>query len=219
MSKLTDITAIFQKTSDAFGPITAKPRDADLQQLNKTLVVCTHSVTLTGKTAGCASGVVLPNSIYQTNHRGAFDFMRDARPNYNPAIKRLPKDDRLSKMRGMEHSWAAGTSNKSQIRAVEVGARNLILANFELTWVQELSVPGTFYTGVLVRKILDHLEKKGSGLDRPAGVELILGLRKLWEADPCVAQFIINMEEAQKKSMRAQLPTTYKMLSAFVTFM
>ena len=47
-------------------------------------------------------------------------------------------------------------------------------------WVQDLSVPGKFYTGVPVRTILDHLEKDGSGLDRPAGVEIILGLHKMW---------------------------------------
>ena len=118
----------------------------------------------------------------------------------------------------MEHRWAAGTSNQSRIRAVEVGARNLILANIESTWVQELSVPGTFYTGVPVREILEHLEKDGSSLDRPAGVELIPGLHKLWEADLRVAQFIINMEEAQKKLVRAQLLITDNMLAAFATY-
>ena len=51
------------------------------------------------------------------------------------------------------------------------------------------------------------------------GVELILGLHKLWEAEPCVAQFIINMEEAQKKLVRAQLPITDNMLAAFATYM
>ena len=80
----------------------------------------------------------------------------------------------------MEHSWAARTANQSRIHAVKVGAQNLILANVELAWVQELSVPGMFYTGVPVRTILDHLKKDGSGLDRTAGVELILGLHKLW---------------------------------------
>ena len=29
--------------------------------------------------------------------------MRDARPDYNPDIEQLSKDDRLSKMQGMEH--------------------------------------------------------------------------------------------------------------------
>ena len=60
--------------------------------------MCTLSVTLTGTTSGCASGVVLPEALYQTNHGGAFNFMRDARPDYDPDIKRLSKDDRLYKM-------------------------------------------------------------------------------------------------------------------------
>ena len=32
-------------------------------------------------------------------------------------------------MRGLEHSWAAGTANKSHIHSIEMGARKLILAN------------------------------------------------------------------------------------------
>ena len=123
MSNLTDIHTIFQKASDTFGPITAKWRDSDLQRLNETLVVYTLSVTLTGTTAGCASGVVLPEAVYQMNHGGAFESMRNARPDYDPYIKRLSKDDLLLKMQGMEESWAAGTANQSRIRAVEVGAR------------------------------------------------------------------------------------------------
>ena len=75
-----------------------KPRDSYLQRLNKTLVVCTLSVTLTGTNAGCASGVLLPKEVYHTNHRGAFDFMRDVHPDYDPDIERLSKDDHLSKM-------------------------------------------------------------------------------------------------------------------------
>ena len=121
MSELTDINAIFQKASDMFCPSTAKPRNADLQRLNETLVMCTLSVTLTGNTAGCASGVVLPKAFYQTNHGGSFNFMRNVRSDYEPDIGRLSKDDCLSKMQGMEHNWAAGTANQSLICAVEVG--------------------------------------------------------------------------------------------------
>ena len=66
--------------------------------LNETLVVCTFSVTLNGITAGCASSVVFHDAVYQTNHVGAFNFMRNARSNYNLYIEGLLKDDRLSKM-------------------------------------------------------------------------------------------------------------------------
>ena len=51
--------------------------------------------------------------------------MRDARLDHKPDIEQLSKDDRISKMRGMKHIWAAGTANQSLIRAVEVGDKNL----------------------------------------------------------------------------------------------
>ena len=122
-------------------------------------------------------------------------------------------------MCGLEHIWAAGTDNQSRICAIKVGERNLILANVEPTWVKELSVPGTFYTSITFRAILVHLEKDRTGLGRPTGMKLILGLHKMWEAEPRVSQFIINMEEAQKKSVRAQLPITDDMLVALSNFM
>ena len=50
-------------------------------------------------------------------------------------------------------------------------------------------------------------------------MELILSLHKLWESDPRVAQFIINMEEDQKKLVRAQPPISDNMLAAFATYM
>ena len=203
MSELTDITANFHKASNALSPISSKPNDGKLQRINKVIVVCCLSVTLTRKVAGSPSGVVLPDSVYKAKYGGlSFNFMRDVYVEYDPVIKNLSRYDRVSMMRGLEHSWAVGTANQSRIRAIEVGARNLILDNVEPTWVTELSVPGTFYTSVRVCAILDHLKKDGTGLDWPTGVELILGLHKLWEADLRIIQFIINMEEVQKKSVR-----------------
>ena len=138
VSKLTDITAILQETRDAFSPIGSKPNNGDFQRLNKVFVVCWLSVTLTGTAPSSPSGLVLPDTVYKANHRGAsFNFMRDARADDNPAIKKkLSKDDRVSMIRGLEHSWAAGTANQSLIHAIEVGERNLILANVEPTWVK-----------------------------------------------------------------------------------
>ena len=109
------------------------------------LVVYCLSVTLTKTSTGSPSGIVLPNSVYKSNHGGAsFKFMRNTCADYDPAIKNISKDDRALMMRGLEHSWAAGTANKIRIRAIKVGACNLILSNVEPTCIKELSVPGTF---------------------------------------------------------------------------
>jgi hypothetical protein len=220
MSDLTDITAVFATASAAFEPIARKPNDADLQRLNEVLVVCCLSVSLTGTDAGCPSGVVLTDTVYKLTHTASFDFMRDARAEYDDAIAEL-KDDatRVAKTRVMEHRWTAGTRNQRRIRAIEVGARKLVLDNVDETWYKTLCAAGTFYTGVTVRALLDHLELDGTGLDRPAGVEIFLSLHLTWDADPRVSQFIIAMEEAQKKSVRAKLPITADVLAAFATSM
>ena len=70
MSNITDITATFQKASDAFSPISSKPKNGYLQRLNKVIVVYCLSVTLTRTAVGSPSGVVLPYSIYKENHGG-----------------------------------------------------------------------------------------------------------------------------------------------------
>ena len=89
---------------------------------------------------------------------------------------------------------ASGAANQKHIHAVELGARNLILANFESTWVQELCNTFTLFTSIFPCKILDRLSNHAGGLDFTVGVDIILGLNKLWERDPWVNQFIINME-------------------------
>ena len=88
MYELTDITATFQKVSNTFSPISSNPSDGDLQRLNEVLVVCCLSVTFSWTADGIPSGVVLPNSVYKANHRGAsFKFMRDPRADYDTTIK------------------------------------------------------------------------------------------------------------------------------------
>ena len=129
--------------------------------------------------------------------------MRNARANYEPTISALTNtDDRTSKLRGLKHAWAAGMANQNRIRAVELGAHNLILANVELNWVQELRITFNLFTGVSPRELLDHLSDNTGGLDLISGVDIILGLNRMWESNLRVNQFIINMEEAQKKSVR-----------------
>ena len=88
MYELTDITATFQKASDAVSPIGSKPNDGKLQWPNKVLVVYCLSVTLTGTAVGSPSGVVLLDAVYKANHGGAsFNLMRNAHADYDLAIK------------------------------------------------------------------------------------------------------------------------------------
>ena len=110
--------------------------------------------------------------------------MRKSRAMYNPDIEKFNKDDRNQNMRGLEVIWKTDTDNQKRIRAVKVGARSLIIANMDATWIAEMRNPHTFFTKVTPRELLCHLAKYGGGLNHPAGVELILSLHKLWDSDP-----------------------------------
>ena len=117
----------------------------------------------------------------------------------------------------MEHKWTADTRNQCHIHVIEVGERNLIVYKVDETRCKDLSAPVTMYTGVLVRKLLNHLERDCIGLNRPASVDVILNLHKLWDANPRISQFIISMEEAQKKMVQAKLLILDDMLVVFIT--
>ena len=104
MSDITEIASAFKIASDSFDPIHLKPNDDDLQRLNKVLIVTALIFTLTGSGSGTANGVVITKAVYKTNNGvRSLDFMRAAREDYDPTITRLGKDDRIPKMRGMEH--------------------------------------------------------------------------------------------------------------------
>ena len=66
MSNLTDITAVFAAANNVFEPIACKPNNADLQRLNKVLVVCSLFVfvTFTGMRASFPSDGVLSDAVY-----------------------------------------------------------------------------------------------------------------------------------------------------------
>ena len=66
---------------------------------------------------------------------------------------------------------------------MELGAQNLILANVKSTWVQELRNTFTLFTGVLPREILGHISDHAGGPECTAGMEVILGLNRMWESD------------------------------------
>ena len=140
MSTLTDIAAAFKLVSDEFDPIKSTSNNNDIQCINEVLVVCCFGVTPTGKDTGCASGIVLPDGIFNPDHRGiSFNFMHDVQADYNPTIASLTTPNaRKSNLCNLKNMWAAGMANQNCIRAVELGVHNLILANIESILVQEL---------------------------------------------------------------------------------
>ena len=66
-------------------------------------------------------------------------------------------------------------------------------------------------------EVLAHFSEEIGGLEVADVVTLIGKLTGYWTSDPCVPQFIMTMEEAQKKAKRAGLPIANNWLAEFST--
>ena len=62
-----------------------------------------------------------------------------------------------------------------------------------------------------------HIANSIGGLEVTDVVALLLELPTYWAADPRVPQFVMRMEEAQRKATRADLPISNEWLAAFAT--
>ena len=65
--------------------------------------------------------------------------------------------------------------------------------------------------------LLAHIADSIGGLEVTDVVALLLELPTYWAADPRVPQFVMRMEEAQRKATRANLPISNEWLAAFPT--
>ena len=65
----------------------------------------------------------------------------------------------------------------------------------------------TFYELVDLLTLLAHIAASIGGLEVTDVVALLLELPSYWSTDPRVPQFIMRMEEAQRKATRTDLPT------------
>ena len=75
----------------------------------------------------------------------------------------------------------------------------------------------TYYEMVSPLELLAHFAEEIGGLEVTDVVTLIGELPGYWNSNPRVPQFIMTMEESQKKAQRAGLPITNNWLAAFAT--
>ena len=74
-----------------------------------------------------------------------------------------------------------------------------------------------YYKMVSPLKLLSHFAEEIGGLEVTDVVTLIGELPGYWNSDPQVPQFIMTMEESQKKAQRAGLPITNNWIAVFAT--
>ncbi len=104
-------------------------------------------------------------------------------------------------------SHAQGLSQDCGLwKAAEDGCKKLIRAAVEEVYINKLKDGTTFFHKVKARDLLKHLEKNSTGLHALDIVALCTNMLLLYKNAASMPDFILTMEEAQKKAKRAELP-------------
>jgi hypothetical protein len=115
----------------------------------------------------------------------------------NATVVELKKAEAMHKARAEDYGiW----------KAAKDGCKKLIRAAVEEVYINELKDGTTFFHKVNARDLLEHLEKSSTGLHALDIVALRTNMLLLYKNAASMPDFILTMEEAQKKEKRAKLP-------------
>ncbi len=91
-------------------------------------------------------------------------------------------------------------------KSAEDGCKKLIRTAVEEVYINKLKDDTTFFHMVFARDLLEHLEKNSTSLHTLDIVALRSNMLLLYKNAASIPDFILTMEEAQKKAKRADLP-------------
>ena len=204
MSTPSDVTKLLQDALDTQPTIVGQPNDDDLLSLKEKLLDVLQTVTY-DRADGVhhVVGVLQAEAAYMADHSGdAFPIPQrlglwDDKIDKNATVVELKKAEAMHKARADDYGiW----------KAAEDGCKKLIRAAVEEVYINELKDGTTFFHKVNARDLLEHLEKNSTGLHALDIVALRTNMLLLYKNAASMPDFILTMEEAQKKAKRAELP-------------
>jgi hypothetical protein len=102
-----------------------------------------------------------------------------------------------------EAAHRAQLDDCARYEAAECGAAKFLLATVDKTWYANLKDVDTFYTKVLAIKIMAFLDANSRGLHAVDMLTLRTNMHGYYAQADGIPQYIIMLEEAQKKAKRA----------------
>jgi hypothetical protein len=148
-------------------------------------------------------GVIQSNTAYKAEHnRVAFPIPKplglwDDKIAKDATVVELKKAEAIHKARAEDYGiW----------KAAEDGCKKLIRAAVKEVYINKLKDGATFFYKVNAQELLEHLEKNSTGLHALDIVALRTNMLLLYKNAASMPDFILAMEEAQKKTKRAKLP-------------
>jgi hypothetical protein len=198
------ITLLFREACEAFPPLKGKPSDDNLTTIWETLLPILMEIPY-DQLGGVHSltAILTDPGRYAANHGGSTFVCPSRLPLYD---KNIPDDVSTVVRVRMEAAHRARLDNYASYKAAEHGTAKFLLATVDETWYADLKDADTFYTKVLAIEIMAFLDANSGGLHAVNMLTLRTNMHGYYAQADGIPQYIIMLEEAQKKAKRAGMP-------------
>ena len=198
------ITLLFKEARDAFPPIEGKPTDDDLLSIRETLLPILMEVPYDQLGGVHSLTSLITDDVRYAAEHGGNAFKRPIRlPLYDSSIK----DDATTVVRvRAEAAHKARLDDYASFEAAERGAAKFLREVVDEVWYNDLKDADTFYTKVTALEIISFLDANSGGLHAIDMISLRTNMHQYYGQADGIPQYIIMLEDAQKKAKRAGMP-------------
>ena len=198
------ITLLFKEARDAFPPLEGKPTDDDLLSIRETLLPILMEIPYDQLGGVHSLTAIITDGVRYAADHGGNAFKRPVRlPLYDGGIK----DDATTVVRvRAEAAHKARLDDYASFEAAERGAAKFLREVVDEVWYNDLKDADTFYTKVTALEIISFLDANSGGLHAVDMIALRTQMHQYYGQADGIPQYIIMLEDAQKKAKRAGKP-------------
>jgi hypothetical protein len=197
------IMLLFKEARDTFPPLKGKLTDNDLMLIQETLLPILMEIPF-NQLGGVHSltAILVDATWYATNH-GGNAFKRHCLPLYDSSIA----NDATTVVRvRAESAHKSCLNNYARHKAAKHGAAKFLCELVNEVWYNDLKDADTFYTKVTALEIMTFLNSISGGLHAIDMISLCTNMHQYYTQADGIPQYIIILEDAQKKAKRAGMP-------------
>jgi hypothetical protein len=198
------ITLLFREARQTFPPFKGKPTDNNLTAIRETLLPILMGIPY-NQLGGVHSLTAILTDLmrYAANHGGA-GFKHSA---HLPLYDKNIADNATTVVHvHAESAHCTRLDDYASYKAAERGTAKFLRKVVKEVWYNNLKDADTFYTKVLALKIMAFLDTNSGGLHTVDMITLCTNMRRYYVQVDGIPQYIIMLEEAQKKAKRAGMP-------------
>jgi hypothetical protein len=197
MTSPADVTKLLQDALDTQPTIIDKPNDDNLLSLKEKLLDILHTISYDRADRFHHSAWFMQTeSAYMANHNGATFSIPKRLGLWDDKIT---KDATVVDMKKAKAIHKTGSKDYKIWKTAEDGCKKLIRAAVEEVYINKLIDGTTFFHKDFVCDLLEHLEKNSIGLHALSIVVLCSNMLLLYTNAANMPDFILAMEEMQKK--------------------